>query len=95
MFHTWAGQGRTHYLDGGKPARDSFLVRRIGGFIHTDSKSLVLTERAGNPKFWFWLVSREQFSPKLEKQTDGPAREAEVRQAREKGENQSTQVRAE
>ena len=84
MFRTWAGQGRTHYLDGGKPARDSFLVRMTGGFIHTDSKGLVFPEIAGNPKFWFWLVSREQFSPKLEKQTDDPARK--VRGATGQGE---------
>nr|CAI9693736.1 unnamed protein product [Rangifer tarandus platyrhynchus] len=40
----------------------------------SDKRSLVFTERGGNPELWFRLVIRERFSPELEKKTDVPAR---------------------
>ena len=53
--------------------------------VHTDKKSLVFTETAKYPKFWFRLVSGQQFSPELGKQTDDPARKVQGVTGQEEG----------
>ena len=72
MSGAWAGQGRTHYLDADELA--SWAAGMLKASAASDKRSLMFTERGGNPELWFWLVIRERFSPELEKKTDVPAR---------------------
>lgn len=67
-----AGQGRTRHLDADEPA--SWSAGMLRASAASDKRSLVFSERGGNPKLWFRLVIRERFSPELEKKTDVPAR---------------------